>query len=137
MINLQRFQTSRAFGFKREKRVRRTNFDKKMLIDKHFVCRRAYSHRFGATHACLRESPNKKSKKLNTRYTKRTQKFSFPYENLGHIYSKFTLKLNAAFIGNFLTIPYNLERFYTALYRVFDTHEKVTFISFQRLNLGL
>ncbi len=33
--------------------VRRTNFDKKMPIDKHFVCRRADSHRFGATHPLI------------------------------------------------------------------------------------
>ncbi len=31
--------------------VRRTNFDKKTLIDKYFACRRADSHRFGATHS--------------------------------------------------------------------------------------
>ncbi|MBT7072244.1 MAG: hypothetical protein HN975_15275 [Anaerolineae bacterium] len=30
--------------------VRRTNFDEKMLIDKHFAYRGADSHRFGATH---------------------------------------------------------------------------------------
>ena len=33
--------------------VRRTNFDKKMLIDKNFTCRRADSHRFGAPHPLL------------------------------------------------------------------------------------
>jgi len=33
--------------------MRRTNFDKKMLIDKHFAFQRADVHRFGATHTRL------------------------------------------------------------------------------------
>ena len=49
---------NRTFAFEQEKRVRRTNFDKKMLIDKHFDYRRADSHRSGATHACLSEMKN-------------------------------------------------------------------------------
>ncbi|MCP4141398.1 MAG: hypothetical protein GY755_14135 [Chloroflexi bacterium] len=43
--------------FEQERSVRRTFFDKKMLIDKCFACRRADSHRFGATHTRLSESP--------------------------------------------------------------------------------
>ena len=41
--------------------MRRTNFDKQMLIDKHFAYRGANPHRFGATHPLFspkRESPS-------------------------------------------------------------------------------
>jgi hypothetical protein len=43
--------------------VRRTNFDKKMLIDKSFAHQRADSHLFGATHSPnVKNFPYKKSR---------------------------------------------------------------------------
>ena len=53
-----RFFIIRTFAFEQQKLVRRTNFGKKMLIDKLLTIEGQILIVAGATHACLSESPN-------------------------------------------------------------------------------
>jgi hypothetical protein len=51
-LRKKEYQSFVTFALEQKKSVRRTSFDKKMLIDEAFSCRRAVSYRFGATHTC-------------------------------------------------------------------------------------